>query len=566
MKKNISVLIAIIISLVISISCFCVSACSKKIKYKVSYETDGNGTIQGEATQTLESGEQTSTVTATPNEGYQFLRWSDYGTQEMRSDSVTDSDLTYTAYFVKRTYSVSYQATHGGIIEGDTHQMVEYGGDATTVTAKPSIGWGFLKWEDNDSTNPVRTDTDIKSHIGAIALFERQSYGVKTLTYLTDGNGTIEGEVSQRLLVGNNASSVTAVPNEGYEFLQWSDGIKTAERQDLEIVDNITVTAQFKRVYVSYQLDYKLGEADTDITEFTFYDDNFEEVEFPVPTREYFTFGGWYIGNTQVTDINGTMVIGEEILQSEEREIYAKWTANENYTYKILMVYVTELDATLPSVKGNGDFDVHYKMSDFDIEICKTITKQVSYYLNDMLDGLVTFEVDEYFTTVPVGDDGVSKGSVANIILANEIPEIYNSGINKNYQSILTVFCMNDYNYEFRTSAGAAHEKYGTVYLETVYSGCLINKEPLEYLLEFTFWRWHDIIEPFLHELAHTIEMHMYDAYDYHAIIHWAHNQLMYDHILMNKLYYLNMIEIDGKKVGIPIEFWKGELELVPID
>lgn len=64
--------------------------------------------------------------------------------------------------------------------------------------------------------------------------------------------------------------------------------------------------------------------------------------------RELFTFEGWYIGDEKVTDVNGIMLEGKEILQRKEREIYAKWTASEHYTYKLLIVYITKLDVLIP--------------------------------------------------------------------------------------------------------------------------------------------------------------------------------------------------------------------------
>lgn len=557
MKKR---FLVFVLAIAVVVSCF--AACNVK-KYKVSYETDGNGTISGQAVQTLKTGEQTTIVTAVENAGYKFLRWSDDNTSITRTDVVANEDLTFTAYFEKRKYDVKYSvfADVGGIIAGDTYQIIEYGGNSAAVRAVPATGYKFVKWWDTGSTNPVRKDTNVSRHIHATAVFERESYDKYTLSYLTDGNGTIEGQATQQVYKGDDAAQVKAIANENYEFVKWSDGVTTAERQDLCITESKTVTAEFKCICATFKLDYKLGEADTDVTEFTFTDADFKTVKFPVPVRELFTFNGWFIGDKQVTDENGTMLVGKEILQSAEREIYAKWTANETYTYKILMVYVTELDAVIPSIRGNGDFDVYYKMSDFDIEICKTITEQVRRYLNDLLDGLVNFEVDEYFTTAPVGSESISNGNVVNYIDAYEIPEIFNSGIQKEYQSVLTVFCMDDYGYEFRTAAGVAGSKYGTVYLESVYGASIINKEPLEYLLDLNFWRWRDIIVTFFHELAHTIE-DQFHGYDYHSIISWVHSNLTYDDFIMNKLYYLNMIEIDGEKVGIPLDFWKGDLEL----
>ena len=44
---------------------------------------------------------------------------------------------------------------------------------------------------------------------------------------------------------GGSGSQVTAVPNTGYHFVQWSDGVTTAARTDTNVMANINVTASF---------------------------------------------------------------------------------------------------------------------------------------------------------------------------------------------------------------------------------------------------------------------------------------------------------------------------------
>ncbi|MDE7182248.1 MAG: InlB B-repeat-containing protein, partial [Clostridia bacterium] len=520
MKRRIICIIISIITVFAGIVSF--GACnSEETKYEVKYETDGNGTIHGEATQTLKSGEKTSTVTPVPNEGYEFLKWSDDSTQAKRSDTVKDSDLKFTAYFEKCTYNVSYTSNDGGTIEGDAEQTVKHGESATTVTAMPYAGYGFARWSDNLSTDPVRTDTNITRHMMARAIFERTSYDKKAVTYLTDGNGTIEGQASQQVLIGENATTVKAIANDGYEFLKWSDGVTTAERQELRVAENKTLTAQFRCIYATYKLNYRLGEADTDITEFTFYDNDFEVVEFPVPTRELFTFEGWYIGDKQVTDENGTMVAGKEILQRAEKEIYAKWTANENYTYKMLIVYVTEVDALIPVRDGSRKIQVNYEMSDIEKQVCHAITKQMKTYLDDMFDGLVNFDVDEYFTENAITSEYVSNGSIGSsqfthYIMPYKIPEINN--LLEDYQTVLTSFSFNDYDYELHNSSGLAQAKYGAIHFDTLFSDLIVQNEPIEKLLDLTHWGWDRIVSTYIHEMAHTIEMNI-NAYNFHSVL-----------------------------------------------
>ena len=74
---------------------------------------------------------------------------------------------------------------------------------------------------------------------------ETQSPGTHTLTYTAGPNGTISGVSPQTVNQGANGTLVTAVPNTGYHFTTWSDGVLTAARTDLNVTANITVTASF---------------------------------------------------------------------------------------------------------------------------------------------------------------------------------------------------------------------------------------------------------------------------------------------------------------------------------
>ncbi len=66
-----------------------------------------------------------------------------------------------------------------------------------------------------------------------------------SLTYTAGANGTITGIVNQTVAQGGSGSAVTAIPNNGYHFVDWSDGVKTATRTDRNVTGNIAVTAIF---------------------------------------------------------------------------------------------------------------------------------------------------------------------------------------------------------------------------------------------------------------------------------------------------------------------------------
>ena len=69
--------------------------------------------------------------------------------------------------------------------------------------------------------------------------------GPYTLTYTAGAGGSISGASPQTVNCGDNGSSVTAVPNTCYSFVNWSDGNTNATRTDLNIQANLNVTANF---------------------------------------------------------------------------------------------------------------------------------------------------------------------------------------------------------------------------------------------------------------------------------------------------------------------------------
>jgi len=67
----------------------------------------------------------------------------------------------------------------------------------------------------------------------------------RTLTYTSNGHGTIQGVTPQVVNNWASGTTVTAVPNTGYSFSQWSDGVTTASRTDTNVTSNINVSATF---------------------------------------------------------------------------------------------------------------------------------------------------------------------------------------------------------------------------------------------------------------------------------------------------------------------------------
>ncbi len=66
-----------------------------------------------------------------------------------------------------------------------------------------------------------------------------------TAHYATGDNGDVIGDVDQSIAEGGCGSEVVATPDEGYRFVNWSDGYSDPYRTDCSLTSNVDVTANF---------------------------------------------------------------------------------------------------------------------------------------------------------------------------------------------------------------------------------------------------------------------------------------------------------------------------------
>lgn len=479
------------------------------------------------------------------------------------------------------TFTLQYTAAEGGYIQGETTQTVEKGQDGSAVIAVVNSGYEFVGWSDGITT-PIRQETNVQSNVTVTAQFAKISPAEYTVKYLASQGGTVQGQTTQIVKQGENATPVTAVASENYEFVKWSDNVTTATRQDTAVAKNITVTAVFKEkakpepLTKTYSLNYNFGEAENKPDNITFIENDTDVKTLPVLTREHFTFHGWYCGETQVADTAGTFLLtNDQLLAKEENEIYAKWTADETFTYKLLLVFPTRIDAVLPHKDSSITQQVHvdFTMSELDHEFFHLISLRAKSRLDKILDGLVDFQVDEYYLTetLTADDFDITTGDIRlSCLWLKDIKEV--KDILPQYDSALILY---DATRKTGNSSGQASIKYGEVRLDSFKHAMEVYESTFEEVMELLRndddkYLWYDtylidtcLIETIVHELAHTIELRM-NFYDYHNCVV---GELYIDQGLpiyeANRQYYLHEAIMDGEKVGIPYEFWKGDIAKV---
>ena len=142
--------------------------------YTLTYAAGANGSITGSASQTVLHGESGSAVTAVPNAGFRFKQWSDGRTDNPRTDSNVNADISVEAQFATISYTLIYTASEGGSISGQATQTVQHGGSGIEVEAVPNAGYRFVKWSDGRTT-AKRTDSNVQGNLTVTAEFEKSN-------------------------------------------------------------------------------------------------------------------------------------------------------------------------------------------------------------------------------------------------------------------------------------------------------------------------------------------------------------------------------------------------------
>ncbi len=84
--------------------------------HTITYSANANGSISGSTTQYVDHNGSTSAVTAVPNSGYHFLRWSDNSTSNPRTDASVTSSFSRSATF--EVNSLEFTSQPGNTVAG----------------------------------------------------------------------------------------------------------------------------------------------------------------------------------------------------------------------------------------------------------------------------------------------------------------------------------------------------------------------------------------------------------------------------------------------------------------
>jgi uncharacterized repeat protein (TIGR02543 family) len=217
--------------------------------HTVTFVAGIHGTLTGTPIQPIAHGNDCTAVTAVSDVGHHFAGWTgDYvGDDNPLTITAVTQDLTVTADFAIDTHTVTFISDGHGSLVGITPQIVDYGGDCSVVSAVPDVGRHFTGWTGDyvGDDNPL-TITAVTQDLMVTASFAIDTH---TVTFVSDGHGSLSGTTPQIVDYGGDCSVVSAVPDAGYQFVSWTGtGAFMATFNPLiinSITSDLTIAANF---------------------------------------------------------------------------------------------------------------------------------------------------------------------------------------------------------------------------------------------------------------------------------------------------------------------------------
>jgi uncharacterized protein YjiK len=191
----------------------------------------------------------TCTLTATPNTGFSFVRWTKNGTHVSTnatySFTVTEN-ASCVAYFRVNSYTISASAnpTEGGTVNGGG--TYHYGNNCT-LTATANEDYTFVNWTENGEV--VSTDTEysfmVTGNRNLDANFGQNTYTISASANPSNG-GTVNGGGTYNY--GDNCT-LTATANTGYTFTNWTKNgtiVSTNSIYSFTVTEDASYVANFE--------------------------------------------------------------------------------------------------------------------------------------------------------------------------------------------------------------------------------------------------------------------------------------------------------------------------------
>lgn len=193
------------------------------------------------------------TITANPNYGYVFDKWSDGSTDNPRTVTVTDAQH-YVAIFKKDKFGINLSVNNKNYGSAAGGGQFEYL-DIATITAIPNTHYYFDGWDDNgdgiidnrEQTRSIPVDKTyfIKAYFKPVSYeisvnVNNSSFGSATVQQGKNSGTSIKAEYGSTVTLNTSSKNATL-----YKFTGWSHGANLTSTT-VKVTGNATYTANYK--------------------------------------------------------------------------------------------------------------------------------------------------------------------------------------------------------------------------------------------------------------------------------------------------------------------------------
>ena len=279
--------------------------------------------------------------------GYTQLGWADsrtattqqYTTLSGVSDGWIDSKYPSNnvyAVWKPNTYSIAYNA-NGGIGTTATSSHTYDSAKALTSNGFSRTGYTFAGWntQANGSGTAYTNGQSVKnltaSNGATVTLYAQWKVNNYILTF--NPNGGSVSPTSKSVAYGSQYGTLPTPTRTGYTFTGWftaaSGGTKVSTTTTMG-AGNATIYAQWTPT--NYTITYNLNGGTNPSGVATSYNITSSTITLPTPSRNGYSFGGWYTSSS----LSGTAVTSIATGSTGNKVFYAKWTpVNYSISYNL---------------------------------------------------------------------------------------------------------------------------------------------------------------------------------------------------------------------------------------
>ena len=240
---------------------------------------------------------QNCTLSATPAQGYNFVRWTKNGSQVSTNAtytfSVTES-AAYVAEFAIQSFTVTVTAnpTEGGVVAGGG--TFNYG-ETCTVVATANEGYSFVNWSQGffSVSNESTYTFNVTNNVNLTANFSLQAFNIKVAIEPAEA-GDITGEGNYYY---GDEVTLTVIRNEDWAFVNWTEDGEVVSEEPIYV---FTITRD-RDLVAHFMYTEGVGE------------NNISAKVYPNPNQGEFTLEGEDLNHVRIVNAFGQTVYSADL-------------------------------------------------------------------------------------------------------------------------------------------------------------------------------------------------------------------------------------------------------------